>query len=170
MGIAITLQNYLTSEGVDFDVVEHYYTEGSINTAQAAHIPTRKLAKGVVFRDEDLHYTMAVLPSQNKVKRHTLNQIFDRRLELADEDELDDLFQDCSHGAIPALGQAYEINVIWDDELLETDEIYMEAGDHEHLIHITKDQFERLMNSFMHEHFSSTLPGLELERSYRPSA
>lgn len=170
MGIAITLQNYLKSRGIAFEVVEHNYSEGSINTAHAAHIPTRKLAKGVVFRDEDLHYTMAVLPSQNKVKRHTLNQIFDRRLELADEDELDDIFRDCAHGAIPVIGQAYEINVIWDDELLSTDDIYMEAGDHQHLIRITKDQFERLMNSFMHDHFSATLPSLEMEHSYRPSA
>lgn len=163
MGIAITLQNYLKSKGVDFDVVAHDYSEGSVNTAHAAHIPTRSLAKGVVFRDEDLHYTMAVLPSQNKVRRHTLNQIFDRRLELADEDELDNIFLDCDHGAIPVIGQAYDINVIWDDELLQSDEIYMEAGDHTHLIHITKDQFSQLMDNFIHEHFSTTLPTLDTE-------
>ena len=59
MGIAIAVENYLKAKGVDFNMIEHDHSEGSINTAHAAHIPTRKLAKGVVFRDEDLFYTMA---------------------------------------------------------------------------------------------------------------
>jgi|MDSY01.1.fsa_nt_gb Ala-tRNA(Pro) deacylase len=161
MGIAITVENYLNTKQVDFDLLCHDYSEGSFSTVRAAHIDSLTLAKGVVFRDEDMHYTMCVLPAQNKVRRLTLNGIFDRHLMLADEDELDDLFNDCQHGAIPALGQAYGMSVIWDDELLEAKDIYLEAGDHKHLIHIGNSEFSKLMNNKMHEHFSRTRPALE---------
>lgn len=160
MGIAITLKNYLDQQQVDFDLLEHDYSEGSFDTARAAHIDSLTLAKGVVFRDEDMHYTMCILPSQNKVRRLTLNEIFDRHLMLAEEEELDELFKDCQHGAIPALGQAYGMSVIWDDELLQAPDIYLEAGDHEHLIHIKQSQFGKLMNDKMHDHFSRTRPTL----------
>lgn len=158
MGIAITLKNYLEAQQVEFDLLEHDYSEGSFNTVRIAHIDSLTLAKGVVFRDEDMHYTMCVLPAQNKVRRFTLNGIFDRHLMMADEDELEDIFQDCQPGAIPALGQAYGMSVIWDDDLLDAEEIYLEAGDHRHLIHIHQDQFHKLMADKMHDHFSRVRP------------
>ncbi|NIB40093.1 YbaK/EbsC family protein [Pseudomaricurvus alkylphenolicus] len=154
MGVAITLENYLNTKAVDYDILEHKYSEGSYNTALCARVPAERLVKGVVFRDEDLHYTMAVLPASHRVLRHTLNQIMDRRLELADEEELEDIFFDCERGAIPCLGQAYGINVIWDDGLAQGNEVWLEAGDHEHLIHFRGSDFKRLMQDFMHERIS----------------
>ncbi len=154
MGVAITLENFLKTKDVEFDVLEHRYAEGSVNTALSAEVPSNNMVKGVVFRDEDLHYTMAIVPASHRVLRHTLNQILDRRLQLADEEELDELFFDCEHGAIPSFGQAYDINVIWDDQLQGAQELWLEAGDHEHLIHIQQHDFNRLMAQHMHETIS----------------
>ncbi|BFM17681.1 YbaK/EbsC family protein [Maricurvus nonylphenolicus] len=151
MGIAVTLENYLKTKSVAYDVVEHRYSEGSFNTAVAARVPCQQLLKGVVFRDEDLHYTMAILPASHRVRRHTLNQIFDRRMELADEEELEDLFHDCEKGAIPCLGQAYGMNVIWDDDIEQSPEFFLEAGDHQHLIHMAKPDLDKLIASSMHD-------------------
>ncbi len=155
MGVAITLKNFLNSHKIHYDILEHRYVEGSYNTAQCAEVPFNKLIKGVVFRDEDLHYIMAIVPASHRVLRHTLNEILDRRLELADEEELDEIFFDCEHGAIPSLGQAYGINVIWDDELQQVEDLWFEAGDHQHLLHIQRKDFDRLMNNCMHETISS---------------
>lgn len=154
MGIASNLAQFFSRKGVPFDLIPHQYTEGSVNTANIAHIPANQLAKAVVFRDEDMYYTVAVLPASYKVKRHTLNQIFDRHLELAGEDELEVLFEDCAPGAIPILGQAYGLRVIWDDALSELNEVYMEAGDHVHLIKVKRDDFLQLMGDTLHERFS----------------
>ncbi len=156
MGVAISVKDYLERNHIRFELLEHRYCEGSYNTACVAKIPEQSLAKGVVFRDEDLHYTLVVLPCRSKVKRHTLNEIFDRKLVLADEDELDNLFSDCSHGAVPAVGQAYDLNVIWEDDLLSNEKIYIEAGDHRHLIQLNKKQFCQLMASSMHDHISTS--------------
>ena len=154
MGVASNLARFLTQKKVPFELVPHQYAEGSVNTAISAHIPTNQLAKAVVFRDEDMYYTVAVLPASYKVKRHTLNLIFDRHLELAGEDELEVLFEDCAPGAIPILGQAYGLRVIWDDALSEQEAVYMEAGDHMHLLKVKREDFLALMENHLHERFS----------------
>ena len=71
------------------------------------------------------------------------------------EVELKDIFQDCELGAVPALGQAYGIDMIWDDELLACDDIYIESGDHEQLLHMSREQFAALMSSYTHEAISA---------------
>lgn len=154
MGIAVTLENYLNTKDINYQLMEHRYSVGSFNTAEAAEIPTHNMLKGVVFRDEDLHYTMVVVPADHRILRHTLNQVFDRHLEMADEDELDDIFFDCERGAIPSFGQAYGLNVVFDDSLYDCKEFWLEAGDHEHLIHLRKREFTKLMKNCMHEHLS----------------
>lgn len=154
MGVAASVEKYLKRKGITFSLLAHDYSEGSFNTARIAQIDENTLAKAVLVRDEDFHYTLCVLPSRNKIRRHTLNQIFDRRIELVDEDELYEVFKDCAQGAIPALGEAYGLDVIWDEELAESPVVFIEAGDHRHLIRLTQDQFARLMQDKLHEHFS----------------
>lgn len=172
MGIATTLKRYLHQRDVEFTVVQHPYAEGSINTATAAHVPLHQLAKAVLFRDEDFNYTLAVIPASNKVKRYTINQIFDRHMELASEDEVEHLFKDCSHGAIPPVGMAYDVDVIWDEELTEMDCIWIEAGDHEHLLRLNVENFKLLMADALHDHFSThqryRRPIKPPRESYRP--
>jgi Ala-tRNA(Pro) deacylase len=45
--------------------------------------------------------------------------------------------------------------VNWDDDLMENDIIYMEAGDHRHLISIKQSEFFKLMQNTLHERFSA---------------
>ncbi len=161
MSVARSLQHYLDDIGIQYRLVAHPYSEGSMETAMAAHIPRTQLAKAVLFRDEDFHYTLAVLPSSHKVKRHTINEIFDRHFEMASEEELDDLFPDCCHGAVPPIGQAYQVDVVWDQALLNNEQVFIEAGDHEHLICLEKNEFARLMADAMCDEFST-------DKRYRP--
>ncbi|MGM8228700.1 aminoacyl-tRNA deacylase [Cellvibrio sp. ARAG 10.3] len=155
MGVAASVETYLKTKGVNFTLLEHEYSEGSFNTARIAHIDETSLAKAVLVRDEDFHYTLCVLPSRNKILRHTLNQIFDRHMELVDEDELHEIFRDCAAGAVPALGEAYGLDVIWDDELMQAPMVFIEAGDHRHLICLEQSQFSTLMQDKLHDHFST---------------
>ena len=69
---------------------------------------------------------------------------------LAREAELNDVFPDCELGAVPGFGQAYRVDVIWDDDLGEQPSVFFEAGDHEELIEIDRDEFHRLFDGFPH--------------------
>ena len=49
MAIAITLKDYLETEGVGYDLIEHPYSVTSMRTAFEAHVPGEELAKAVVL-------------------------------------------------------------------------------------------------------------------------
>ena len=83
------------------------------------------------------------------------NESLGRKLKLAPENELPDLFKDCDSGAVPALSNAYGLDVIWDEQLTNASEIYIEAGDHESLIHMHGDAFCKLMEDLPHNIIST---------------
>ncbi len=154
MAIAVTLINYLKEKGVNYDLVEHKHTPTSAASARAAHIPSHQMAKAVVLRD-DAGYVVSVLPASHSLEIQWVNDELGRKLELAGEDEFKALFADCEAGAVPALGAAYGVQVIWDDDLQYTADIYIEAGDHEHLIWLDRKSFRKLMSSLPHTVISS---------------
>lgn len=156
MAIATTLKNYLDDQGIDYEIVAHSPTHFSAETAQVTHIPGAQLAKAVIVRDEE-NFLMVVLPSMHHVALGALHKHFQRQVGLATEADLPPLFPDCALGAIPAFGAAYGIQTLYDSSLAQEPEIYFEAGDHESVVHLRGDQFQRLMGQTESGHFSRHL-------------
>jgi Ala-tRNA(Pro) deacylase len=154
MAIATTLKSYLDKRGVEYDTVEHTHTATAMDSAKSAHVPPYQMAKAVVLEDED-GYIVSVLPSNNRLNLAWVSEELNRDLRLATEPELEKLFEDCATGAIPALSDAYGLKVIWDDQLKHASDIYIEAGDHEHLIHLHGEDFKQLMKSLPHSIISA---------------
>ncbi len=146
MGMAATLQRYLIRQGVDYDVVAHPQTGCSLETAQAAHIPGGRLAKGVILEDE-VGYLMAVVPASRHLRLGAVRALLHRNVDLATEPELEALFEDCAPGAVPPLGPAYGLETVVDESLAEQPELYFEAGDHEELVHVPTERFFELLGS-----------------------
>jgi Ala-tRNA(Pro) deacylase len=153
MGIASTVRDYLDEAGVHYDLVHHPYTPNSKRAADAASVPPDHLAKPVMLEDEK-GYLMAVVPASRRVELSSLERQLGRRLVLATERELLDLFSDCSKGAVPAIGQAYGVDVIWDDCLASCPDVYFEAGDHTDLVHMSGKEFTFLMGRKPHGRIS----------------
>ena len=149
MAIAKTLIKYLEDRGINYELVEHPHSATAVESAHAAHLPAHQVAKAVVLRDDE-GYVLSVLPANHSLEVSWVNTELGRRLEMAQEEEFIQLFDDCEVGAVPALGEAYGIDVIWDDELQYTADIYIEAGDHEHLIWLERRDFQKLMLSLPH--------------------
>lgn len=149
MPIAQTLIDYLEARNVDYFTVEHSHSETAKDSAKLAHVPSHQVAKAVVLKD-DSGYVVSVLPANHKLELDWVNDELDRHLNLACEDEFKALFNDCEPGAVPALSEAYGISVIWDDQFNHTADIYIEAGDHEHLICLDRKNFRKLMSSLPH--------------------
>lgn len=149
MTMTTTLQQYLASNSVAYDIVPHRMTFSSMNTAQSVHIHGELMAKPVILEDET-GYLMAVVPANRHVKISKLNKILNRKMVLASETELSHLFTDCDLGAIPPIASAYGMACIVDDELLDCPDIYFEAGNHQELVHINGRDFKRLMKGAPH--------------------
>lgn len=144
MAITLTLQEYLEDLDIDYEILKHDRTSNSMETAEVAHIPGDRIAKSVILKD-DQDYLMAVVPSTCHVKLRHLGRELNRQLGLVREDELSAIFEDCEVGAIPPIGEAYYIDMIVDNRLMDKSDIYFEAGDHASLVHMSGDSFKKMI-------------------------
>ena len=152
MSVPARVKWFLDSQGIEYEVLQHTPTETCLESAEAAQVPRHRLAKCVLLEDER-GYVMAVLPASERIALPKLNASLGRELELAEEAELPGLFRDCSPGAVPPLGRAYNIPTIVDDSLLSAPEVWFEAGDHEDLIHVRGAAFISLLSGARHGDF-----------------
>lgn len=153
MAIAMSLKAFLESHNLQYDTVPHDYAESSQRTAAAARQPGDKVAKSVLLKDEE-GYLLAVLPATHRLHLGQLHRALHRHVGLATEREAAALFVDCEIGAIPPTGLLYDVDTVVDDSLLTQSDVYFEAGDHQQLIHMSRQDFGKLLGDATHSRFS----------------
>lgn len=153
MAIPATLREYLKACDIDYEEVRHSREVSASRLAQQSHITGEQLAKAVMLHCNS-GFRLAVLPSTCDADLDSLSQLFDERVELASEDEIISRFRDCDPGATIPVGQAYGLQVYVDDILRHQPDIYFDAGDHETLLHMSGNEFEKLMGDSPHGQFS----------------
>lgn len=163
MGIAITLQQYLSDNSVTYDCLTHQRSSCSTQSAEASHLPSDSLAKAVVLRRRD-GYIVAIVPASRQVNLHSVGGWLHQIVGLATEEEIAALFPDCEPGAVPPIAAAYGLRSLVDESLENRSDIYFEAGDHRTLVHVSGAQFHDLMQKVPHgricaETSASTGPG-----------
>ena len=139
------LVQYLTEEGVNFDVREHEEAFTAQRVAAAEHIEGWSFAKVVmVLVDGDLQ--MLVLPAPERVDLDVVALTLGaREVRLANEPEFAGRFGDCELGAMPPFGNLYGIPVIADTTLAGNERIVFEAGSHTTSITMPWSDYLRLV-------------------------
>ncbi|MGH1431732.1 MAG: aminoacyl-tRNA deacylase [Neptuniibacter sp.] len=153
MSVTATLDSYLHNKSCDYDTLSHSPSSTACESALLSAVPIKQVIKAVLLHDHN-HYILAAVPAMNKVMLPQIEQITGCRAELAKEAEINRIFGDCALGAVPAIGQAYGLDVIWDDSLSADDDLYIEGGDHCNLIHLKQAQFQALMKNNPHGEIS----------------
>ncbi len=158
MAVAMRIKEYLQEMGMPFDVVIHQQTENFLTAAEQSQIPADEVIKAVIVKNREGQPLMAIIPAINQLDFRQLSRWQHQRFHLAKRSDLKGFFSDCSDDAVPVIGQAYEMNVVWDTQIMEMPTIYMEEGDHCGFIHVHKSHFVGLMLSQPHWVFSYTAP------------
>jgi Ala-tRNA(Pro) deacylase len=157
MFVSHVVMSYLDRLGVEHDIVTHRHTACSTETARAARVERMQLAKAVLMRSNQ-DYVLAVVPASRHVNPSALQRLLGTEaITLADEEELPFIFRDCEAGALPIVGSPFGLKTAYDDELLQLGDVYFEAGDHEHLVHMRHDDFARLVGGEPHGRISRAL-------------
>ena len=151
MSLATRVRWYLDSQHIEYDIVHHEHSSTSLDSGRKAHVPVGRVAKGVLLEDER-GYVLALLPAACRLEFGAIENLLHRRLELAGESEIEDIFGDCEPGAIPAVGDAYNVPMLVDDSLLRLPDLYFEGGDHEDLDHVGGEAFRELVKKASHGH------------------
>ncbi|AOJ04595.1 MULTISPECIES: aminoacyl-tRNA deacylase [Burkholderia] len=159
MSMSATLQDCLRQKASRYEVIHHPYSHSNMEAAAAAHIPGDRLAKTVLLEDAQ-GYVAAVLPTTHAVRLSELWAQTGRHLVLAKEVELRELFKDCDVGALPPVCMAYGMQTFLDESLARQPDVYFEAGDHEELVHMDRDEFLSLMDKAERASFSHKIQGV----------
>jgi Ala-tRNA(Pro) deacylase len=139
------LREYLESNGVQYEVIEHSLAYTAQEIAASAHVPGKQMAKTVMIKI-DGRIAMAVLPAPHRVNFERLKEYTSAdQVELANEREFKEMFPDCEPGAMPPFGNLYGMDVYAAESLADEMEIAFCAGSHTELIRLPFKDFERLV-------------------------
>ena len=152
MTIATRVEQVLRDHGAHYKLVPHKPTGSTHESAEAARVRDDHIAKAVVVRDAR-GPAMAVIPGDTWLDVEALTRETGRPFELDEESDLAALFPDCAPGAVPPLGQAYQMETSLDDALGSLSSVYFESGDHTHLVRVNAETFADLMRGVRHGHF-----------------
>ncbi|NRB38613.1 MAG: YbaK/EbsC family protein [Pseudomonadales bacterium] len=162
MAIAINLRTYMSNQGLSYESVHHQLTDTAFNTASAAHVESAQLAKAVMLQNEEQGtQLMVAVPANKHLSIAAVNQLTDSNYHLMAEVELAQIFSGCKPGAIPGCGDAFGVEMMVDDELLQADHVYLEAGDHQTLLKLDRENYAELVGCSRHGDFTAGMVGLQ---------
>jgi Ala-tRNA(Pro) deacylase len=139
------LVEYLDSNHVKYVNVTHSTAFTAQDVAQSAHIPGKEMAKTVVVW-MDGAMALVVLPASSMVDFNKLKEASGAKsVELASEAEFKDRFPECEIGAMPPVGNLFNMRVLVDKTLSDDKEIAFNAGSHRELIRMSYADYEQLV-------------------------
>jgi len=144
MSVAPTLQEYLDSNDLEYEVVEHLPKKLNQVNPETGVITGDRVAKPVLLGDDD-SYLLAVLPYSHRLDIDRLNQAMARSLVIMNQNELEATFTDCDRNAVPPTGHLYGVDTLVDPSLFHKEEVFFESGDTKLMIRMTGVEFKKLL-------------------------
>jgi Ala-tRNA(Pro) deacylase len=139
------LEEFLDGKGINYVRITHSTAYTAQQTAAAAHIPGKTLAKTVILK-VDGKMMMAILPASRKLDLGLLKEAIGvDKVEMANETEFKGIFPECDIGAIPPFGNLYGMGVISEEILAENEDIVFNAGTHTELVKLSYKDFLELV-------------------------
>jgi len=151
MAITPGVQEYLRRSQIAYSVFHHMPAYSAQEEAAITHVPGRDWAKAVVcFADGEP--IQAVVPADRDVDLERLVQLAHAgEVRIAYERELDWLYPECEHGAMPPFGPLYKQRVFVDLSLSEEPNIVFNGGTHADAIVMRFEDFVLLAKPTMGE-------------------
>lgn len=150
MALAVLVKQYLDARDVPYDVRTHEPTATAAANARASSVAPDNVAKGVLIRGDDESYVLAIVPATHHVALDAIGKFLNKPVRLASQLEASTIFGDCEIGGVPPIGEPYDLMTVMDDSFEGFNDIYFEGGDHRTLVHVTGENFHKLMHGVPH--------------------
>lgn len=140
------LDEFLSEQHVPYRRLPHRPVYTANRVAQVLHVPGKDMAKSVLVRTRQ-GYMVAVLPATHRIDLDQMRQEWnDPDLNLASEEEMENLFPDCERGALPPFGSLYQLPTVIDECLSKDETIVFEGQNHEEAIQMAYWDFVEAEN------------------------
>ena len=145
MAISEKLKVFLQTSKVKYTVARHPVVYTAQEIAAAQHVPGRQLAKSVLV-NTDRGPTLAVLPAVHLIDLKKLKVLLGvKTLTIAKEADIKERFPDVEVGAMSPFGNLYQVPVVVDRELGESEETVFNAGSHTDTVKMRYRDFAALV-------------------------
>lgn len=140
------IKQFLDENNIKYVTVNHAPAYTAREVAASTLVPRREFAKVIVAKI-DGNYAMLVLPANRQVDVEKVRELAGAgKVELASEQEFEQLFQDCEVGAMPPFGNLYDLDVYADEQLKEDEDITFNAGSHTQVMRMAFADYASLVN------------------------
>lgn len=138
---------YLDSMLVDYSLIPHDESYTAEMTAKSAHIKGQDLSKVIVVGNSDM-MCMAVIPANCYLLQGQLASLLKiPNLTIVPEYLFSNKFPECELGAMPPLGNLYNMAVYVAAELTHNKNITFNGGNHKLLINMLTADFLSIANA-----------------------
>ena len=146
MSVNKRTKEFLDSQGVQYEVIEHTPAYTAQEVAAVTHISGYEIAKVVIVKVGE-RFVMVVLPASTRLDLSALQKVLEseEHPRLAGEKEFGSLFPDCELGAEPPFGNLYDLPVVVAQSLSEDEQIAFNAGNHREVIRMSYSDYARLV-------------------------
>lgn len=136
---------YLDQNRIRYSHSVHRRAETALETAAAERIPPHDLAKTVVYA-ADNGFGIAVVAGDKLLDLPEVARLLgSAHMRLADEGELATIFPDCELGAMPPIGQPYNMPVLLDAGLAAHEFIAFAIGTHSDVVRVSVADYRKLV-------------------------
>ena len=126
--------DYLKHNNVQYEVIEHAPAFSAHEVAVVSHVPEKDLAKTLIVNADGKFY-MVVMPADHRLDDHLLQGMLkSKHVQLASEEDLQQIFPDCEVGAMPPFGNLYALPVYADKSLADDNVIVFAPGQYVSLL------------------------------------
>ena len=136
--------DYLDQKHLVYRVLKHKPTYTAQRLAAEEHIPGMNVVKPVLIKADGQYYLCA-LPACCRVDLDKLYQYLGvKKIRLATEEEMMEVFPDCEIGAEPPIGEMFGMPTLMDQSLVSDAYIVFQAGSHETAVQLRTDDFQEI--------------------------
>lgn len=145
MAISERLGAFLRASNIKYTTAKHPVVYTAQEIAAVQHVPGRQLAKCILVNTER-GPTLAVLSAMYRIDLANLKTALGVRMAtLAKESDIKERFPDVEVGAMSPFGNLYQIPVVVDRTLGESEEIVCNAGSHTETLKMRYRDFATLV-------------------------
>lgn len=131
---------FLGRQPLPLKIIKHSPTKTLIDTAKITDISLTQLLRAVLLEDHN-GFLMAILPASHLIDFTALRNQTGRQLKPAAKEQIAHIFRDCEPGSVPPLPQAYDLQGVVDQSVMEQSCLYFEPGHHEYLFVAEPEKF-----------------------------
>jgi len=146
MNVVATVIRYLNRQRVEYKIHKLTSFESSREAAEQLAVSPDIVLRAIPLVDQ-FGLMFAVVSSSMTLSAQRLSQLMGREIDLATKEYLQATLSDGELNYVPPFGEAFGLRTIMDDELVNTDIVYILAGSKDLVVSLAYKDFLKLQSS-----------------------